>query len=73
MKPRVGGAIFYALLGFLGGFSLTLILGMTLPLPETVRDIMMAALPLTGLILALYYGKKSNYTWWPLFRFMDRF
>ena len=64
VKPSLGGPILYGLLGFLGGFLLALLLGLTIFRNSTIGSYALLLLLIIGPVFALRIGRRSNYSLW---------
>ena len=64
VRPSLGGPILYGLLGFLGGFLLTLLLGLTIFRNSTIESYALLLLLIIGPVFALRIGRRSNYRLW---------
>ncbi|WP_297549801.1 hypothetical protein [Thermococcus sp.] len=64
INPSIGGPLFYGLLGFLGGFLLALLLGLTVFKNSRIGSYALFSLLIIGPAIALFIGKKNNYRLW---------
>ncbi|WP_297480444.1 hypothetical protein [Thermococcus sp.] len=64
INPSIGGPLFYGLLGFLGGFLLALLLGLTVFKNSRIGSYTLFSLLIIGPVIALFIGKKNNYRLW---------
>jgi signal transduction histidine kinase len=70
-SPRRAGMIFYFFLGFLAGFMVAIVIGVKTNASGWESTVLLS-LPLLGALLALLYGRKTDYMSWPVFGFRYR-
>ena len=64
LKPSLGGPIFYASIGFLGGFLLALLLGLTLFRNSVAGGYALISFLAIGPAVSILIGRRSNYRLW---------
>jgi len=67
-SPKRAGMIFYFFLGFLGGFALAIVIGVKTNATGW-ESAALISLPFLGALIALLYGRRSDYLSWPIFGF----
>jgi len=68
IKPPLGMILFYGLLGFLGGFLVALLLGLTVFRHSEVGSYLLLSLLIIGPLVAIFMGRKTNYRLWFLLK-----
>ena len=67
-SPRRAGMIFYFFIGFLASFTVAIVIGVKTNATGWESAALMA-LPFIGALVALLYGRKTDYLSWPIFGF----
>ena len=67
-SPRRAGMIFYFFIGFLAGFVGAIVIGVKTNATGW-ESAALTALPFIGALVALLYGRKTDYLSWPIFGF----
>ncbi|NJE54927.1 hypothetical protein E3E28_06870 [Thermococcus sp. 21S9] len=64
IKPALGGPLLYGLIGFLAGFVLAIVLGVTVFRDSKIGSDALISLLVIGPVIAILLGRKSNYHLW---------
>ena len=71
-SPRRAGMVFYFFIGFLVGFTVAIAIGVKTNATGWESAVLLA-LPFIGALVALLYGRRSDYMSWSAFGFRYRF
>ncbi|ASJ06694.1 hypothetical protein [Thermococcus pacificus] len=67
-SPGRAGIIFYFFIGFLAGFVVAIVIGVKTNATGWESAVLLT-LPFIGALVALLYGRRSDYMSWPVFGF----
>ncbi len=70
-NQRFAGAFIYFFLGFASGFIMAIAIAHYVK-PTGIESALLFALPIGGSLLALWYGKRKDFTYWPVFGYRYR-
>ncbi len=68
IKPALGGSLLYGLIGFLAGFVLAIVLGVTVFRDSKIGSNALISLLVIGPMIAILLGRRSNYPLWFLLK-----
>ncbi|ACS34280.1 hypothetical protein [Thermococcus gammatolerans] len=68
IKPALGGPLPYGLIGFLAGFVLAIVLGVTVFRDSKIGSNALISLLVIGPMIAILLGRRSSYRLWLLLR-----
>ncbi|NPA48259.1 MAG: hypothetical protein GXO14_06425 [Thermococci archaeon] len=70
-NSRLARAFMFSVIGFTAGSFIAIAIGY-LTNPSGIKSALLFAFPAGGVVLALWYGRKSDFTRWPLLGYRYR-